>query len=362
MISTEQIQQKLEPLINPHTQQSFAKDKLIKQITLQDDALHITLSFGYPVKNYQTLFSQLIVDALKDTVSAENIHISMEQNIQTHQVKMGVQTINGVKNIIAVASGKGGVGKSTTTTNLALTLSQMGARVGVLDADLYGPSQPTMLGVADQKPKEADGFFIPVLSADNIQVMSIGFLVDANQSVVWRGPMLSQALQQLLFQSKWDDLDYLLIDLPPGTGDIQLTLAQKVPVTASVIVTTPQDIALLDAKKAIDMFEKVAIPVVGILENMSVHLCSQCGHQEAIFGEGGGEKLAQTLHVPLLGKLPLDLSIRLAMDEGAAGTLLQQEKNGQIAALYQEAALQIAVYLAKKGKDFSSKMPKIVVQ
>lgn len=362
MRSTEKIKQKLNSIINPHTQQSFEKDKTIKQIDVQDEKFIITLNFGYPAQSYQTLFTDLIKLALKDDVAPTDIQINIEQNIQTHQVKMGVQTISGVKNIIAVASGKGGVGKSTTTTNLALTLSQMGSRVGVLDADLYGPSQPTMLGVASQKPKETEGFFIPVLADGNIQVMSIGFMVEADQAVVWRGPMLSQALQQLLFQTKWDNLDYLLIDLPPGTGDIQLTLAQKIPVTAAIVVTTPQDIALIDAKKAINMFEKVAIPVVGILENMSVHICSQCGHQEAIFGEGGGEKLADALHVPLLGKLPLNQTIRLAMDEGSAASLLQQEKNSAIAALYQDAALQIAIYLAKKGKDFSSKIPKIVVQ
>lgn len=362
MGSVEQIKQKLDQIINPHTQQNFGRDKSVKHINYQEGKLTILLSFGYPVQNDQALFTDLVTQALAEDVSVEDIQITLEQDILTHQVRMGVQTIKGVKNIIAVASAKGGVGKSTTTTNLALMLSQMGARVGILDADLYGPSQPTMLGVAQQKPQQIDGFFKPVLAANDIQVMSIGFLIEPDQAVVWRGPMLSQALQQLLFQTQWDNVDYLLIDLPPGTGDIQLTLAQKIPVTAAVIVTTPQDIALIDARKAIDMFQKVAIPVVGILENMSVHICSQCGHPEAIFGEGGGEKLAENLQVPLLGKLPLNVSIRQAMDQGNAFTLLQTDKNSQITALYQAAALQIAVSLAKKGKDFSSKIPKIVVQ
>ncbi|HRL34596.1 MAG TPA: iron-sulfur cluster carrier protein ApbC, partial [Neisseria sp.] len=266
----------------------------------------------------------------------------------------------GVKNIIAVASGKGGVGKSTTTTNLAIALSKMGARVGVLDADLYGPSQPTMLGVADGKPQQADGKLVPVVAEGGIQVMSIGFLVDPDQAVVWRGPMLSQALQQLLFQSEWADVDYLFIDLPPGTGDIQLTLSQKIPVTGSVVVTTPQDIALIDAKKAVDMFQKVNIPIFGVLENMSVHICSHCGHSEAIFGHDGGKHLADKLGVPLLGQLPLSLPVREAMD---AGTVKQmQEAQPAIAEIYTHAAWALALAVADKGKDFSSRFPKIVVE
>ena len=236
----------------------------------------------------------------------------------------------------------------------------MGARVGVLDADLYGPSQPTMLGVATQQPEKQAQQLIPVTNADGIQVMSIGFLVDTDQAVVWRGPMVSQALQQLLMQSQWDDVDYLFVDLPPGTGDIQLTLSQKIPVTGAVVVTTPQDIALIDARKAVDMFNKVNISILGVLENMSVHICSNCGHHEALFGADGGKNLAAKLNVPLLGQLPLSLPVREAMDAGTAGALLDNQP--AIAEIYTQAAFQIVLAVADKGRDFSSKFPKIVIE
>ena len=298
--------------------------------------------------------------ALAEAGCTQNVQTNIRSEITARKVQPGVRTISGVKNIIAVASGKGGVGKSTTAANLAVALHNMGARVGILDADLYGPSQPTMLGVPERKPQQENKHFIPVRSAEGIQVMSIGFLVDTDQAVVWRGPMVSQALQQLLFQSEWDNVDYLFVDLPPGTGDIQLTLSQKIPVTGAIVVTTPQDIALIDARKAVDMFGKVNIPIFGVLENMSVHICSHCGHHEPIFGQDGGKALAERLGVPLLGQLPLSLPVREAMDNGSAAQM--QAVHPAIAQIYTEAAWQTALAVAAKGKDFSNRFPQIVVE
>lgn len=344
----------------PGSLRTLGSENAVKQAVKDSDGLHITLQFGYPVDHIGNELAANIQTALQQIGETSPLHLSVDVLIGTHKVQPGVATIKGVKNIIAVASGKGGVGKSTTTANLATALARMGARVGVLDADLYGPSQPTMFGVADGKPDQRDGKLVPVVADSGVQVMSIGFLVDTDQAVVWRGPMLSQALQQLLFQSEWDDVDYLFIDLPPGTGDIQLTLSQKIPVTGSVVVTTPQDIALIDAKKAVDMFQKVNIPIFGVLENMSVHICSNCGHSEAIFGSDGGKDLAAKLNVPLLGQLPLSLPVREAMDNGTASAM--QAANPAIAEIYTAAAFQVAQAVADKGKDFSNRFPKIVVE
>ena len=352
------IQTAIAAITLPHTQRSLGSEKALVSAEVRGNALHVVLRFAYPVVHLQAALLEAIAAATG--YAAANIQLHIDSNIAVHKVQQGVNTIAGVKNIIAVASGKGGVGKSTTTTNLAIALSKMGARVGVLDADIYGPSQPTMLGVADLKPEQRDGKFIPVVSESGIQTMSIGFMIDTDQAVVWRGPMVSQALQQLLFQSQWDNVDYLFIDLPPGTGDIQLTLSQKIPVTASVIVTTPQDIALLDARKAVDMFAKVNIPILGIVENMAMHVCSNCGHAEAIFGSDGGKALADKLNVPLLAQLPLSLPIREAMDAGQGATL--HNKETAIADLYQQAAWQVALKVADMGRDFSGRFPKIVVE
>ena len=352
------IQTAIAAITLPHTQRSLGSEKALVSAEVRGNDLHVVLRFAYPVVHLQAALLEAIAAATG--YAAANIQLHIDSNIAVHKVQQGVNTIAGVKNIIAVASGKGGVGKSTTTTNLAIALSKMGARVGVLDADIYGPSQPTMLGVADLKPEQRDGKFIPVVSEGGIQTMSIGFMIDTDQAVVWRGPMVSQALQQLLFQSQWDDVDYLFIDLPPGTGDIQLTLSQKIPVTASVIVTTPQDIALLDARKAVDMFAKVNIPILGIVENMAMHVCSNCGHAEAIFGSDGGKALADKLNVPLLAQLPLSLPIRVAMDAGQGAAL--HSKETAIADLYQQAAWQVVLKVADMGRDFSSRFPKIVVE
>ncbi len=340
----------------PHTNRTIGSEKALVSVAEQaSGSLKVVLQFGFP--------AQFLADELREAIATaigKLVDLEIRHHIVAHKVQAGISTIQGVKNIIAVASGKGGVGKSTTTANLATALAKMGARVGVLDADLYGPSQPTMLGVAQQQPEQRNQRLIPVVNEDGIQVMSIGFLIDADQAVVWRGPMVSQALQQLLFQSDWDDVDYLFIDLPPGTGDIQLTLSQKIPVTGSVVVTTPQDIALIDARKAIDMFHKVNIPIMGVLENMSVHICSQCGHHEAIFGVDGGKDLATKLNVPLLGQLPLSLPIREAMDAGTAGALHAQQ--AVVAEIYRDAAFAVALAIADKGRDFSARFPKIVVE
>ena len=344
----------------PDTPRTLGGEKAVKRVWQEKDGLHIDLAFGFPYGSIKAALAANIQTALSAAGCTEPLHLHLSADILTHKVRPGIATIKGVKNIIAVASGKGGVGKSTTAANLAVALHNMGARVGILDADLYGPSQPTMLGVPERKPQQENKHFIPVRSAEGIQVMSIGFLVDTDQAVVWRGPMVSQALQQLLFQSEWDNVDYLFVDLPPGTGDIQLTLSQKIPVTGAIVVTTPQDIALIDARKAVDMFGKVNIPIFGVLENMSVHICSHCGHHEPIFGQDGGKALAERLGVPLLGQLPLSLPVREAMDSGSAAQM--QAAHPAIAQIYTEAAWQTALAVAAKGKDFSNRFPQIVVE
>jgi ATP-binding protein involved in chromosome partitioning len=279
--------------------------------------------------------------------------------IVSHAVQRGVKLVPGVKNIIAVASGKGGVGKSTTAVNLALALAAEGVSVGMLDADIYGPSQPTMLGITG-RPETKDGKRLEPMQGHGIQAMSIGFLIDVETPMVWRGPMVTQALEQLLNETNWRDVDYLVVDLPPGTGDIQLTLAQRVPVTGAVIVTTPQDIALMDARKGLKMFEKVNIPILGVVENMSLHICSKCGHEENIFGSGGGDRMSKDYGIDLLGSLPLDIKIREQADSGMPTVVA--EPDGRVAEIYREIARKVAVKIAEKQQDHSAAFPKIVVQ
>ena len=350
----------IEAVAIPSSSLTIGSSHALQSIGQTAGGLQIELCFGFPVGHIADRIKQNIAAALAEAGCTQSVQTNIRSEITARKVQPGVRTISGVKNIIAVASGKGGVGKSTTAANLAVALHNMGARVGILDADLYGPSQPTMLGVPERKPQQENKHFIPVRSAEGIQVMSIGFLVDTDQAVVWRGPMVSQALQQLLFQSEWDNVDYLFVDLPPGTGDIQLTLSQKIPVTGAIVVTTPQDIALIDARKAVDMFGKVNIPIFGVLENMSVHICSHCGHHEPIFGQDGGKALAERLGVPLLGQLPLSLPVREAMDSGSAAQM--QAAHPAIAQIYIEAAWQTALAVAAKGKDFSNRFPQIVVE
>ncbi|NDF65283.1 MAG: iron-sulfur cluster carrier protein ApbC, partial [Betaproteobacteria bacterium] len=284
--------------------------------------------------------------------------VQISTRVVAHAVQGGVQLLPQVRNIVAVASGKGGVGKSTTAANLALALAAEGARVGLLDADIYGPSQPMMMGI-EGRPETEDGQSMEPLENYGVQVMSIGFLVNADDAMIWRGPMATQALEQLLRQTNWKDLDYLIVDMPPGTGDIQLTLSQRVPLTGSVIVTTPQDIALLDARKGIRMFEKVGVPILGLVENMAVHVCTQCGHAEHIFGQDGGRRMAEELGVDYLGGLPLDLNIRVHADGGRPTVVA--DPNSPIAATYQSLARQVAIRVAARAKDFSSKFPTIKV-
>ncbi|PHV10476.1 iron-sulfur cluster carrier protein ApbC [Chitinimonas sp. BJB300] len=350
----------LSACIDIDTGRDFVAMKAVRDLAIEGGHVSLTIALPYPAKSRHAEIAAQVETALRAVAGVSQVSVKIETRIEAHIVQRGLTPLPGVKNVIAIASGKGGVGKSTTAVNLALALAAEGARVGILDADIYGPSQPLMLGLQGEKPESPDGKSILPMQAHGIQVMSIGFLIDAEQPMVWRGPMVTQALMQLLNDTRWDNLDYLLIDLPPGTGDIQLTLSQKVPVTGAVIVTTPQDIALLDARKGLRMFEKVGVPVIGIVENMAMHICSNCGHVEAIFGEGGGERMAEEYKVDLLGQLPLEMSIRLATDIGKPS--VAAEPDGKVAAIYKAIARKVAVKIGEKAKDFSSKLPKIVIQ
>jgi ATP-binding protein involved in chromosome partitioning len=304
------------------------------------------------------LLRKALVTAARGVPGVANVSVNLSSKVVAHAVQRGVQLLAKVKNIVAVASAKGGVGKSTTAVNLALALAAEGAKVGILDADIYGPSQPMMMGI-NGRPQSDDGKTMDAMQNYGVQVMSIGFLIDADNPMIWRGPMVTQALEQLLRQTNWSDLDYLIVDMPPGTGDIQLTLCQKVPLTGAVIVTTPQDIALLDARKGLKMFEKVGVPVLGVVENMAVYVCPNCGHSEHIFGSGGGQKMATDYGVDYLGALPLNLSIREQADSGRPTVV--SDPDGEIAAIYKSVARQVAVKIAQRAKDFSAKFPTISV-
>ena len=321
--------------------------------------MSLDVQLGYPAKSQLAPLHDEIAAKLKTLPSVGNVTVNVTMHIIKHAVQRGVKLVPGIKNIIAVASGKGGVGKSTTAVNLALALSAEGANVGMLDADIYGPSQPMMLGIKG-KPVSKDNKSLEPMEGHGIQAMSIGFLIDIETPMVWRGPMVTQALEQLLNETKWRDIDYLIVDLPPGTGDIQLTLAQRVPVTGAVIVTTPQDIALIDARKGLKMFEKVNIPILGIVENMSIHVCSNCGHEERIFGEGGGAKMGKDYDMELLGSLPLDIHIREQADSGTPTVVAAPDSRA--AQIYKQIARRVAVKIAEKQQDHSSVFPKIVVQ
>jgi ATP-binding protein involved in chromosome partitioning len=358
-ISEADVQGRMRALIDPNTGRDFVSGKAVKRIAVNGVDVDVDIQLGYPARTQHDLLRRLIADGVGALPGAGRVTVNIAQKITSHAVQRGVKLVPGVKNIIAVASGKGGVGKSTTAVNLALALVAEGAAVGILDADIYGPSQPMMLGIS-ARPESNDGKSLEPLVAHGLQAMSIGFLIDVDTPMVWRGPMVTQALEQLLKDTNWRDLDYLVVDLPPGTGDIQLTLAQKVPVTGALIVTTPQDIALLDARKGLKMFEKVGVPIVGIVENMSIHVCSQCGHAEHIFGEGGARKMCAEYGVPFLGGLPLDLRIREQTDSGRPTVVA--DPDGAIARIYREIARKTAVFVAQKAEDFSAKFPSIVVQ
>lgn len=361
MADLNQLNGALAHCVDADTGRDYLAMKAVRELAIDAaGAVSLQIVLPYPAKSREAEIAAQVQAALGKLDGVRSVAVQVSSRIEAHTVQRGLTPLPGVKNVIAVASGKGGVGKSTTAVNLALALAAEGARVGLLDADIYGPSQPLMLGLQGQKPESPEGKSILPMRAHGIQAMSIGFLIDAEQPMVWRGPMVTQALMQLLNDTRWDDLDYLLIDLPPGTGDIQLTLSQKVPVTGAVIVTTPQDIALLDARKGLKMFEKVGVPVTGVVENMAMHICSQCGHVEAIFGEGGGGRMADEYQVELLGQLPLEMSIRLATDTGKPSVAAEPE--GKVAAIYKAIARKVAVKIGEKAKDFSAKMPKIVIQ
>ncbi|RZI58919.1 MAG: iron-sulfur cluster carrier protein ApbC [Rubrivivax sp.] len=350
--------QALQQVIDPNTGRDFVSTKQLRQLKVQGDAVSFEIELGYPAASQIDALRAALVEAARAVPGVGNVSVGVTTRITAHAVQRGVQLLPGVKNIIAVASGKGGVGKSTTAANLALALSAEGATVGLLDADIYGPSLPLMLGVSG-RPESTDGQTMEPLESHGLQLMSIGFLVEDDQAMVWRGPMATQALEQLLRQTRWRDLDYLVIDMPPGTGDIQLTLSQRVPVSGSVIVTTPQDIALIDAKKGLKMFEKVGVPILGIVENMAIHICSNCGHAEHIFGSGGGQRMADQYSQELLGSLPLALSIREQADSGKPTVVA--EPDGVHAQAYKQIARKVAVKLAGQAKDYSSKFPTITI-
>jgi len=357
-ISTAQVQDALKSVIDPNTGRDFLATKSARNIKAEGADISLDIELGYPAKSQIDPLRREVIKALKAIPGAGNVSVNMSVKIASHAVQRGVKPLANVKNIIAVASGKGGVGKSTTAANLALALAAEGATVGVLDADIYGPSQPQMLGISG-RPESADGKTLEPMIGHGLQASSIGFMIDVETPMVWRGPMVTQALDQLLHQTNWRDLDYLIVDMPPGTGDIQLTLAQKVPVTGAVIVTTPQDIALLDARKGLKMFEKVGIPILGIVENMSMHVCTNCGHMEHIFGSGGGEKMAHDYNVDLLGSLPLDLGIREQTDAGKPTVV--SDPDGLVAGIYKAIARKVAVKIADSMKDMSGKFPNIVI-
>jgi ATP-binding protein involved in chromosome partitioning len=358
-VTQEQIHAALAEIIDPNTGKDFVSTKSARNVKVEGGSVSLDVELGYPARTQIEPIRKLISAGLRAVPGVDAVKVNLASKIVPHAVQRGVKLIPGVKNIVAVASGKGGVGKSTTAVNLALALAAEGARVGVLDADIYGPSQPMMLGITG-RPESRDGKSLEPMTGHGLQAISIGFLIDVDTPMVWRGPMVTQALEQLLKDTRWQDVDYLVVDMPPGTGDIQLTLAQKVPVTGAVIVTTPQDIALIDARKGLKMFEKVGIPILGIVENMSTHICSACGHEEHIFGAGGAERMAKEYGVELLGSLPLDIAIREQADSGKPTVVA--DPDGRIAEIYRAIARRIAVRIAERQKDMSLKFPNIVVQ
>ena len=355
----ESIREALAQLVDDATQRDFVASGEVKSVTVDGGNVSVEIVLGYPAKSVIEDIKRSITEKLGALPGVSKVNVLVTVNIVPHAVQGGLKLLPGIKNVIAVASGKGGVGKSTTAANLALALTAEGARVGILDADIYGPSQQMMMGLTG-RPESTDGKTIEPMEAHGVQVMSIGVLIDIDQPMVWRGPMVTQALEQLLRDTQWKDVDYLIVDLPPGTGDIQLTLSQKVPVTGAVIVTTPQDISLIDARKALKMFEKVNVPILGLVENMSIHVCSNCGHREHIFGEGGAQRMSKDYDVDVLGQLPLDINIREQSDSGRP--TLVSDPDGSASEIYKEVARKAAAKIAMRKKDYGAAFPKIVVQ
>jgi ATP-binding protein involved in chromosome partitioning len=357
-ITQEQVHNALKEAVDPNTGKDFLATKSARNIRVEGGNVAVDIELGYPAKTQLDPIRKLVSQKLRAIPGVGSVSVEVTSRIVSHSVQRGVKLVPGVKNIVAVASGKGGVGKSTTAVNLALGLAAEGASVGVLDADIYGPSQPTMLGITG-RPESRDGKTLEPMVGHGVQAISIGFLIEIDTPMVWRGPMVTQALEQLLKDTHWRDVDYLIVDMPPGTGDIQLTLAQKVPVTGAVIVTTPQDIALIDARKGLKMFEKVGIPILGVVENMSTHICSNCGHEEHIFGQGGAERMCKEYGTELLGALPLDINIREQADSGKPTVVA--DPDGRAAEIYRAIARRLAVKIAESAKDMTSKFPNIVV-
>jgi ATP-binding protein involved in chromosome partitioning len=358
-ITRDQVEAALDRTVNPDTGASYLAGKTVKSIAIDGDAVSVEIVLGYPAKTVIDDVRESVGQAVRALPGVGRATVNVTSKVVAHAVQRGVKLVPNVKNIVAIASGKGGVGKSTVAVNLALGLAAEGASVGMLDADIYGPSQPTMLGIRG-RPESRDGKTIEPMVGHGIQAMSIGFMIDTETPMVWRGPMVTQALEQLLNETKWRDIDYLVVDLPPGTGDIQLTLAQRVPVTGAVIVTTPQDIALLDARKGLKMFEKVNIPILGIVENMSIHVCPNCGHESHIFGEGGAARMAKDYGIEVLGNVPLDIAIREQADSGQPTVIADPQSRA--AAVYRQIARRVAIKVADKQQDHSAAFPKIVVQ
>jgi ATP-binding protein involved in chromosome partitioning len=358
-LTQQDVQSALQEIVDPNTGKDLVATRAARNIKVTGNDVSVDVELAYPAKTQLEPMKKLVSQKLRALPGVGAVNVNVTSRIVSHAVQRGVKLVPGVKNIIAVASGKGGVGKSTTAVNLALGLAAEGASVGVLDADIYGPSQPTMLGITG-RPESKDGKSLEPMMGHGLQAISIGFLIDVDTPMVWRGPMVTQALEQLLKDTRWRDVDYLVVDLPPGTGDIQLTLAQKVPVTGAVIVTTPQDIALIDARKGFKMFEKVGIPILGVVENMSLHICSKCGHEEHIFGAGGAEKMCKDYGTELLGALPLDIHIREQADSGKPTVVADPDSRS--AEIYRAIARRVAVKIGDLQKDMSGKFPNIVVQ
>jgi ATP-binding protein involved in chromosome partitioning len=358
-VTKEQIQSAIKQYIDPYLEKDLVTAGAIKDIAIDGGKVRLKVVLGYPAFGYMDTMAEHLKSKIGAVEGVTSVESDISWQIVSHSVQGGMNPLEGIKNVIAVASGKGGVGKSTVAVNLALALQKEGARVGVLDADIYGPSVPRMLGIHG-KPESIDGKSLEPMGGHGLQAMSIGFMIEEETPMIWRGPMVTQALEQLLRDTRWKSLDYLVIDLPPGTGDVQLTLAQKVPVSGAVIVTTPQDIATLDARKGLKMFEKVEVPVLGIVENMSIHICSNCGHAEHIFGQGGGEKMCEMHNVDFLGALPLDINIRINADDGHPSVADDPESPASL--IYRDIARRTAAKLSLKAKDYSAKFPNIVIQ
>jgi len=354
------IREKLTTYVDPYSGQTLGEAKAVSSVTLRPEVLEVGLTLGFPCADYCDELRTALTAHLGELRGGARFELKLKAQITAHAVQRTLKPLANVKNVIAVASGKGGVGKSTTAANLAIAWARQGAKVGLLDADIYGPSQPQMMGLTGQKPVSSDGKHLTPLRAHGVEVMSIGFMIDAEQPMAWRGPMVTQALTQLLGDTLWGELDYLVVDMPPGTGDIQLTLSQRVPVSGAVIVTTPQDIALLDARKGLKMFEKVEVRVLGVVENMSVHVCENCGHVEHVFGSGGGARMAEQYGVRLLGELPLDIRIREDADGGAP--TVAAEPDSARAQAYLMMARRTAARLATLNRDYSRVFPKITVE